>query len=233
LASTRRGFAHKIVPNGVQLCRRLCSPLGVPPDDDGGGVYGCPHYKTSFEPLFGLLTYRERQTRWKQYQLSFTIAAGITKYTITDICIKFQRWRYRLMYSSSCRTTHSPRLWSDSSQTVRVRQRERCVRACVQSSDHRNTSRPINNRTPRQNQHQYQYQYQLLHDRVSSTLVQSMRHTQVRNESVAHAILLTISRQGWGQLKFQMIGLSLDVNYIRYMLSVSQINLNPHPLSCF
>ena len=34
LASTRRGFAHKIVPNGVQLWRRLCSPLGVPPDDD-------------------------------------------------------------------------------------------------------------------------------------------------------------------------------------------------------
>ena len=34
LGSTRRGFAHKIVPNGVQLWRRLCSPLGVPPDDD-------------------------------------------------------------------------------------------------------------------------------------------------------------------------------------------------------
>jgi len=34
LASTRRSFAHKIVPNGVQLWRRLCSPLGVPPDDD-------------------------------------------------------------------------------------------------------------------------------------------------------------------------------------------------------
>jgi len=34
LASTRRGFAHKIVPNGVQLWRRLCSPLGVPADDD-------------------------------------------------------------------------------------------------------------------------------------------------------------------------------------------------------
>jgi len=35
LASTRRGFAHKIVPNGVQLWRRLCSPLvGVPYDDD-------------------------------------------------------------------------------------------------------------------------------------------------------------------------------------------------------
>ena len=34
LASTRRGFVHKIVPNGVQLWRRLCSPLGVPPDDD-------------------------------------------------------------------------------------------------------------------------------------------------------------------------------------------------------
>ena len=34
LTSTRRGFAHKIVPNGVQLWRRLCSPLGVPPDDD-------------------------------------------------------------------------------------------------------------------------------------------------------------------------------------------------------
>ena len=34
LASTRRGFAHKIIPNGVQLWRRLCSPLGVPPDDD-------------------------------------------------------------------------------------------------------------------------------------------------------------------------------------------------------
>ena len=34
LASTRRGFAHKIVPNGVQLWRRLCSPLGAPPDDD-------------------------------------------------------------------------------------------------------------------------------------------------------------------------------------------------------
>ena len=34
LVSTRRGFAHKIVPNGVQLWRRLCSPLGVPPDDD-------------------------------------------------------------------------------------------------------------------------------------------------------------------------------------------------------
>ena len=34
LASTRRGFAHKIVTNGVQLWRRLCSPLGVPPDDD-------------------------------------------------------------------------------------------------------------------------------------------------------------------------------------------------------
>jgi len=34
LASTQRGFAHKIVPNGVQLWRRLCSPLGVPPDDD-------------------------------------------------------------------------------------------------------------------------------------------------------------------------------------------------------
>ena len=32
--STRRGFAHKIVPNGVQLWRRLCSPLGAPPDDD-------------------------------------------------------------------------------------------------------------------------------------------------------------------------------------------------------
>ena len=29
LASTRRGFAHKIVPNGVQLWRRLCSPLGI------------------------------------------------------------------------------------------------------------------------------------------------------------------------------------------------------------
>ena len=27
LASTRRGFAHKIVPNGVQLWIRLCSPL--------------------------------------------------------------------------------------------------------------------------------------------------------------------------------------------------------------
>jgi len=27
LTSTRRGFAHKIVPNGVQLWRRLCSPL--------------------------------------------------------------------------------------------------------------------------------------------------------------------------------------------------------------
>ena len=37
LASTRRGFAHKIVPNGVQLWRRLCSPLGVPPDDDDDG----------------------------------------------------------------------------------------------------------------------------------------------------------------------------------------------------
>ena len=34
LASTRCGFAHKIVPNGVQLWRRLYSPLGVPPDDD-------------------------------------------------------------------------------------------------------------------------------------------------------------------------------------------------------
>jgi len=34
LASTRRGFAHKIVPNGIQLWRRLCSPLGMPPDDD-------------------------------------------------------------------------------------------------------------------------------------------------------------------------------------------------------
>ena len=34
LASTRRGIAHKVVPNGVQLWRRLCSPLGVPPDDD-------------------------------------------------------------------------------------------------------------------------------------------------------------------------------------------------------
>ena len=29
LASTRRGFAHKVVRNGVQLWRRLCSPLGV------------------------------------------------------------------------------------------------------------------------------------------------------------------------------------------------------------
>jgi len=38
LASTRRGFAHKIVPNGVQLWRRLCSPLGVPPDDDDDDV---------------------------------------------------------------------------------------------------------------------------------------------------------------------------------------------------
>ena len=39
LASTRRGFAHKIVPNGVQLWRRLCSPLGVPPDDDDDDVW--------------------------------------------------------------------------------------------------------------------------------------------------------------------------------------------------
>ena len=42
LASTRRGFAHKIVPNGVQLWRRLCSPLGVPPDDDDESLGG--HY---------------------------------------------------------------------------------------------------------------------------------------------------------------------------------------------
>ena len=43
LASARRVFAHKIVPNGVQLWRRLCSPLGVPPDDDDYyiGVHGC------------------------------------------------------------------------------------------------------------------------------------------------------------------------------------------------
>jgi len=34
LASTRRGLKHKIVPNGVQLWRRLCSLLGVPPDDE-------------------------------------------------------------------------------------------------------------------------------------------------------------------------------------------------------
>ena len=39
LASTRCGFAHKIVPNGVQLWRRLCSPLGVPPDDDDECLY--------------------------------------------------------------------------------------------------------------------------------------------------------------------------------------------------
>ena len=38
LASTRRGFAHKIVPNGVQLWRQLCSPLGVPPDDDDDDI---------------------------------------------------------------------------------------------------------------------------------------------------------------------------------------------------
>jgi len=42
LASTRRGFAHKIVPNGVQLWRRLCSPLGVPPDDDDDDDGGIP-----------------------------------------------------------------------------------------------------------------------------------------------------------------------------------------------
>jgi len=39
LASTRRGFAHKIVPNSVQLWRRLCSPLGAPPDDDDTTPY--------------------------------------------------------------------------------------------------------------------------------------------------------------------------------------------------
>jgi len=41
LASTRRGFARKIVPNGVQLWRRLCSPLGVPPDDDDESPLTC------------------------------------------------------------------------------------------------------------------------------------------------------------------------------------------------
>ena len=41
LASTRRGFTHKIVPNGVQLWRRLCSPLGVPPDDDDDDEQNC------------------------------------------------------------------------------------------------------------------------------------------------------------------------------------------------
>ena len=41
LASTRRGFAHNIVPNGVQLWRRLCSPLGVPSDDDDDSILFC------------------------------------------------------------------------------------------------------------------------------------------------------------------------------------------------
>jgi len=41
LASTRHGFAHKIVPNGIQLWRRLCSPLGVPPDDDDDDTIPC------------------------------------------------------------------------------------------------------------------------------------------------------------------------------------------------
>ena len=36
-----RGFAHKIVPNGVQLWRRLCSPLGVPRDDDDDYLHSC------------------------------------------------------------------------------------------------------------------------------------------------------------------------------------------------
>ena len=45
LGLTRRGFAHKIVPNGVQLWRRLCSPLGVPPDDDDEVHYKSNHYE--------------------------------------------------------------------------------------------------------------------------------------------------------------------------------------------
>jgi len=63
LASTRRGFAHKIVPNGVQLWRRLCSPLGVPPDDDDDQQ----DYSKSSQPISMKLGFMIGPTNWKKW----------------------------------------------------------------------------------------------------------------------------------------------------------------------
>jgi len=61
LASTRRGFEHKIVPNGVQLWRRLCSQLGVPPDDDDDDEMAPPRTVVTTSCCSLLLIYRPRK----------------------------------------------------------------------------------------------------------------------------------------------------------------------------